>query len=86
MIVVDASVFVKLFRDEDDSSRAREIFSRYLGDENGLAAPHVLLYEVLATALHYEQPFVAVGELISQLRVAGFDFVEPELDEIAKAE
>lgn len=86
MIVVDASIFIKLFRDEDGSEQARELFAKNIADARVMAAPGILLYEALSAALHYEQSFVMVAKLIAGLREGGFQLLEPDMDELAKTQ
>ncbi|OHV67728.1 PIN domain-containing protein [Mesorhizobium sp. LCM 4577] len=86
MIIVDASIFIKLFRDEDDSEQARNLFAKNIADGRAMAAPSILLYEALSAALHYEQSFVIVAKLIAGLREGGFELLEPDMDELAKTQ
>ncbi|CDX49985.1 conserved hypothetical protein [Mesorhizobium plurifarium] len=86
MIIVDASIFIKLFRDEDDSEQARNLFAKNIADGRAMAAPSILLYEALSAALHYEQSFVMVAKLIAGLREGGFELLEPDMDELAKTQ
>ena len=61
MIVVDASVFIKLFVAEDDSEQA----ARFLSENKGaLYAPSLLLHEILKNALHHEVPVSDIYRLL----------------------
>lgn len=86
MLVLDASVLVKLFRDEADSGTARRLIDDCVARNMPILAPSLLLYEILAVALHYEVPFDIAIELITALRRTGFRLVEPVADELRKAE
>ena len=63
MIVVDASVFVKLFKQEEDSDLARSFIDQMLDREEGYVAPSIALYESLSAALHVELPLPSCGPL-----------------------
>jgi len=53
LAVVDASVVVKWFVEEENSSKAIEIRDKYVNAELKLIAPEILLFEVL-NALFYK--------------------------------
>ena len=55
-VVVDASVVVKWFIDEEDSDKALKIRDRYVNGEIMIIAPELLPYEVL-DALRYSGVF-----------------------------
>ena len=86
MIVVDASVFVKLFKTEDGSDTARALIDHLLGQDDEFLAPSVVLYEALSAALHVEQHFDTIGTLFDQLRHFGLKIEEPAGDELVLAE
>ena len=86
MIVVDASVFNKLFLDEPDRPQAQALFRHAIQHDIPLFAPQLLLYEVLSTALHYQVPFGEVHELLALQRAAGMRLVEPSLAVIRRAQ
>lgn len=56
--VVDASVIVKWFVEEEGSERALEIRNKYIEGEIKLIAPEIIIFEVL-NALHYKKLFSA---------------------------
>jgi predicted nucleic acid-binding protein len=85
MIVVDASVFNKLFLDEPDRPQAQALFRHAIEQDIPLLAPQLLLYEVLSTALHYLVPFAEVHDLLALQRAAGMRLVEPSLAVIKRA-
>jgi predicted nucleic acid-binding protein len=86
MIVVDASVFNKLFLDEPDRVQAQALFRYAIEHELPLLAPDLLLYEILSVALHYEIPFAVVYRLLDAQRAAGMQLVEPSLAVLETAE
>ncbi|WFP64405.1 type II toxin-antitoxin system VapC family toxin [Mesorhizobium sp. WSM4904] len=86
MIVVDASVFVKLFKQEDDSEAARSLVDHMLEQGQGFLAPSVVLYEALSAALHVELPLTVIGQLFDQFRELGLVIEEPTTQDLATAE
>lgn len=86
MIVVDVSVFAKLFIDEPDHARAEALFSHALETDLPLAAPSLLLYEALSIGLRHGVPFIEISKLLSRLRLAGLDLAEPTESELLLAE
>ena len=69
MIVVDASVFNKLFLDEDDKDSARAFFKWSVTDRISAGAPDLIRLEICQAALHFGLPFAAVlGLLESQCK------------------
>lgn len=86
MIVVDASVFNKLYLDEHDSNQARDLFTAVLERGIEVTAPQLLTYEVLATALHYGVTFKVVLDILGALRAAGMRLVEPDLAVLERAQ
>jgi predicted nucleic acid-binding protein len=86
MIVVDVSVFAKLFLDEPDHGSAETLFSHALETELPLVAPSLLLYEALSIALRHGVPFGKVVELLGRLRTAGLEISEPDEIDLLLAE
>lgn len=86
MIVLDASVFVKVIHEEDGSDRARTLLEHASRGAFELLAPGVMKYEALGAALHYSVPFGNVLSLFEIMQASGFAFVEPSADEILLAE
>jgi predicted nucleic acid-binding protein len=86
MIVVDASVFIKLFKIEDDSDIARRVIDALIDGDRPWLAPSVVLYETLAGALHIGQPFAKVSGLFDRLRLFGLAIEEPSLSDLNLAE
>ncbi|CDX42573.1 putative ribonuclease VapC 3 [Mesorhizobium sp. ORS 3359] len=86
MIVVDASVFVKLFKHEEDSEAARNFVDRMVEQGQGFLAPSIVLYEALSAALQVELPLATVGRLFEQFRELGLMIEEPTTRDLATAE
>ena len=55
-VVVDASIVVKWFVEEEDSNKALKLRDRYVDGGVRIAAPELLIFEVL-NALHYKNLF-----------------------------
>ncbi|MFI0842651.1 type II toxin-antitoxin system VapC family toxin [Mesorhizobium sp. IMUNJ 23232] len=86
MIVVDASIFVKLLKEEDDSDRARSFIDHMLAKGEGYLSPSVVLYESLSAALHVEVPLDTVGNLFEEFRALGLVMEEPSQADLKLAE
>lgn len=55
-VVVDASVIVKWFVEEEGSDRALEIRDKYINGEIKIVAPEIMIFEVL-NSLYYKRLF-----------------------------
>jgi predicted nucleic acid-binding protein len=86
VLIVDASVLIKLFKPEADTAIARGLIGSLVRQKQPFAAPSVALYEVLSNALHFERPFVEVAELFTRLRGLGPSLEEPTAPELARAQ
>ena len=87
MIVLDASVLVKLFKNEEGSAHARQFINvRLLDKKDAFLAPSILIYETLSAALHVEQPFDHITALLDHLRTLGLMIGDPEATELVLAE
>ncbi|WP_157016471.1 type II toxin-antitoxin system VapC family toxin [Mesorhizobium xinjiangense] len=86
MFVLDASLLVKLFRDENDSVLARSAIEHFAENATQMIAPTLVLYEVLSVALHYSVPFDVPMRLLNDLRQVGFLLLEPDFEELKQAE
>lgn len=86
MIVIDASVFNKLYLQEPDSDLALSLFRYLIEHDIERMAPNILLYEVCATALHYGIAFSDIHLLLHIQRDAGLRLIEPSLKVLEKAE
>ncbi len=83
--VIDASVFNKLFLDEPDTVNAKSLFRYAYQNECTLASPHVMFYETLQTALHFQIPFKQFHTFLDQQRQAGMQLIEPSLEVLETA-
>jgi predicted nucleic acid-binding protein len=87
VIVLDASVLVKLFKNEEDSAFARQFINVQLLDQgDAFLAPSILIYETLSAAVHVEQPFERIAALLNHLRTLGLMIEDPEATELVLAE
>ena len=78
MIVVDASVAVKWYIEEDDSALARTIALSIISGTLEAAAPDLILYELTnALRLKPSVPPDAVEHCLRRLGDLGIDIVEP---------
>lgn len=76
-LVIDASVFNKLFLEESDRPVAQALFRAAIEQNVPRLAPQLLLYEALSAALHYGTSFEAVLTLLNAQRDAGMRLLEP---------
>ena len=86
MLILDASILVKLFHQEIDSDDARSAVEEAVEQRIPLLSPSLALYEILSVALHYELPFEVPLRLVAALQRTGFQFVEPTPRELLKAQ
>ncbi|WP_274627446.1 type II toxin-antitoxin system VapC family toxin [Arvimicrobium flavum] len=86
MLVLDASVLVKLFRDEEDSGIARCLVNTSAECGISTIAPSIVMLETLSVALHYEVAFDVFLEMVGAMRQVGFRLVEPTAADWKKAE
>lgn len=86
MIVLDASVLIKLFKEEEDSALARNLVNHILQRNQPLLAPTIILYEALSSALHVGHPFEGVAALFDRLKMLGLRVEEPTRAELNRAE
>lgn len=87
MIVVDASVLVKLFKeDEGDAATAKAIAAAIVRGDLRALAPSLILYECLSAALHIEVDFVIVRHLLDGLASCGMELVEPDGEDLGLAQ
>jgi predicted nucleic acid-binding protein len=59
-LVVDASVVVKWFVDEENSDKAIRIRDKYIDGEISVMAPDIIIFEVL-NALYYKRFFLRMN-------------------------
>lgn len=86
MIVVDASIFVKLFKQEEGSEQARALMDHLLEGGTPFLAPTIVLYETLSAALHVGYPFAKIHELFDRLDALGLSIEQPAGNELVLAE
>jgi predicted nucleic acid-binding protein len=86
MFVIDASVFVKLFKVEDDSHLARSFIDTLVRQREPFLAPSIAVYEALASAMHVQRPFSDVLDVFDELRLLGLLLEEPGKAELTRAE
>lgn len=84
-VVVDASVVVKWYHDEQYGRQALKLRADYASGVVDLAAPYLLLYEI-ANALRYNPNFGAdeLKSAVKDLLDLGIDLVLIEEDQIKK--
>ena len=85
-LVIDASVFNKLFLNEPDRPQARALFRAAIRQNVPRIAPQILLYEALSAAVHYDTSFAAVLTLLNTQREAGMRLLEPSEAILARAQ
>ncbi|PIU22884.1 MAG: hypothetical protein COT13_06060 [Chloroflexi bacterium CG08_land_8_20_14_0_20_45_12] len=78
MFVLDASVIVKWFSEEQYTAEALDIRGKFLAGECNIAVPDLLLYE-LANSLRYNPSFneADVEQAITSLFDMGIDIIAP---------
>jgi predicted nucleic acid-binding protein len=86
VIVIDASIFVKLLKDEDDSDHARSFVDHMLAKGDGYLTPSLVLYETLSASLHVGVPLTTVGSLFEEFRALGLVIEEPNQADLTLAE
>jgi predicted nucleic acid-binding protein len=86
MIVIDASVFNKLFLDEDDRQDAIELFEYCIENDIEIIAPDILPYEAMSAAIRFSVPFEAVFRILAIQRSAGLRLISPSLQVMNLAE
>jgi len=79
-IVVDASVFNKLFLVEEDSNQARDFIRSVLMADRAMLAPTLLRLEACKTALHFGLDFSVPLDLLNAHVDAGMDLIDPADD------
>lgn len=85
-VVLDSSVIVKWFKQEQDSDKALELREAYLNTDLEIAVPDLVFYEI-SNVMTYDDSFDAenVKESIETLRDMEFDVVAPHTDLLNKA-
>jgi len=85
MFVIDASVFAKAIKDEEDSSLARESLASAVETATTLIAPRLVVYELLGIALHHEIPPAAFLDLLDTMAEGGLRIVDPDRQTLLRA-
>lgn len=85
MLVIDASVIVKLLKPEDDSDHALALIDHIAAERVASTIPSLALYETLSAALHVGLPFTGVAQLFDTLREFGIALTQPTSGELALA-
>ena len=76
-LVIDASVLVKLFRDETDSSQAHE-FCQWVADErHPVIEPYILKHELCLATLTSQMAFTVPLALLAGYRRFGWQLIDP---------
>ena len=86
MIVLDASVVLKWFVDEEDSDQALRLREEFYTGEREIVIPDLLLFEV-ANALRYNPSFTAeeIKEAVKTLFDIEIEIITPTYSLLAKA-
>lgn len=85
MIVLDTSVLLKWYLDEEDSDKALFYRSEYLNQFIKISVPDLILYEV-SNALKYNRDFIVkdVKLVIESIFLSKINIVSPTIDLINK--
>ncbi len=85
-LVVDASVVVKWYTQEDQRDQALDLRQAHMDGELYLLAPTLLIYEV-ANALHYNQSLTPEDQehAATALFLIGIEYVSPTQEQMMKA-
>jgi len=86
MIVLDVSVFAKLFLDESDHAEAEALFTYVTEHDIAFIAPTLIVYEALSIGLRHDVPFQSILSLLESARAAGLQILEPGIEELMTAE
>ena len=76
-VVIDASVFNKLFLDEEDSNQAKAFVRSVVIEDRAMLAPTLLRLEVCKTALHFGLDFAVPLDLLNAHVDAGLRLIDP---------
>jgi predicted nucleic acid-binding protein len=85
-LVIDASVVVKWYCDEEDTDIALKIKERFFENKCKLTAPNLLIYEV-ANTVRFVKMFSAEERIgiLDDLYSIGFEFIYPDEKMMASA-
>ena len=86
VLVLDASVILKWYKEEEDSDKALEIRDKFIRGEIQISVPDLVLYE-MANALRYSQQCTAddIARVIDNFSKFKIDIVVPTTNLIKKA-
>ena len=78
MYILDASVMIKWFIDEEDSPKAKQLLRSHSRGEYSLVVPDLIIYEV-ANALKYSKGFtkVELNTCMDKIYDLGLDIIAP---------
>ena len=85
MIVVDVSVFAKLFLPEPDQQLAHELFRHSLENSVPILAPTVLFYEAFSVAIRHGIPFDLILDLFARFSELGLLLETPTRADMQRA-
>jgi predicted nucleic acid-binding protein len=86
MIVIDASLFGKLFLEESDRDRVNELIEHSINHNTALLAPTLIIYEALSIGIRHNVPFDQILGLLDRICAGGLEVVEPSRAELLRAE
>ena len=86
VLILDASVFNKLFLDEAEKSQAVSLIKQASLVGFSLRAPTLIELEICKSALHYEVPFRHALDLLGSLKQSGLRLDQPSHTLWEKAE
>ena len=85
-LVIDASVFGKLFLKEPDSQTAQAFLQAAIQTKASLLAPNLLRFEMCGMALHHGIPFAVPLEILDAHIGIGLTLIDPSNDIWSTAE
>jgi predicted nucleic acid-binding protein len=85
VLVIDSSVFNKLYLDEPDRQQALDIFREASNGKLTLFAPSLLYYEVIATCQYYRLPVKTIKEMLDEQIQNYLNLIEPTSRHLEKA-
>lgn len=85
LIVLDSSVFNKLYLNERDRDRAIALFRKAAFGDLKLIAPGLLFYEVVHTAQKHKVPIKKIVHLLKRQTEHNLTLMEPSAEHIEKA-
>lgn len=85
-LVLDSSVIVKWFKQEEDSDKALKIREAYFNGDVSVAVPDLVFYEI-SNVMNYDKSFSAgdISESMGALKDMDFEVVAPHTDLLDRA-